>query len=88
MKQKFDDPANNLIIERVDIKRCRNHYAHVLAITAANPQSQSQYESEQIFLRYVNDHWESVAEGSGISCADPEMLAALHRACRALGYLD
>jgi hypothetical protein len=88
MKQKFDDPANKLIIERVDVKRCRNHYAHVLAITAANPQGQPQYESEQVFLRYVNGHWESVVEGSGISCDDPDMLAALHRACRALGYVD
>jgi hypothetical protein len=88
MKQKFDDPANKLIIERVTVKRCRNRYAYVLAITAANPQGQPQYENEQLFLRNVNGHWESVAEGTGISCNDPEMLPDLHTACRALGYLD
>ena len=88
MKQKFDDPANKLIIERVDIKRCRNHYAHVFAITAANPSGQPQYENEQLFLRDVNGHWESVAEGTGISCDDPDLLAELRTACRALGYLN
>jgi hypothetical protein len=88
MKRKFDDPANKLIIERVEIKRCRNHYAHVFAITAANPSGQPQYENEQLFLRYVNGHWESVAEGTGISCDDPDLLAELRTACRALGYLN
>jgi hypothetical protein len=88
MKQKFDDPANKLIIERVDIRRCRNHYAHVFAITAANPPGQPQYENEQLFLRYVNGHWESVAEGTGISCDDPDLPAGLRTACRALGYLS
>jgi hypothetical protein len=88
MKQKFDDPATKLIIERVDIKRCRNHYAHVFAITAVNPPGQPQYENEQLFLRYVNGHWKSVAEGTGISCDDPDLLAELRTACRALGYLN
>jgi hypothetical protein len=88
MKQKFDDPANKLIIERVNIKRCRNHYAHVFAITAANPPGQPQYENEQLFLRYVNGHWESVAEGTGISCDDPDLRADLRTACRALGYIN
>ena len=88
LKQKFDDPANKLIIERVDIKRCRNHYAHVFAITAANPPGQPQYENEQLFLRYVNGHWESVAEGTGLSCDDPDLPADLRTACRALGYLN
>jgi hypothetical protein len=88
MKQKFDDQANKLIIERVDIKRCRNHYAHVFAIAAANPPGQPQYENEQLFLRYVNGHWESVAEGTGISCDDPDLPAELRTACRALGYLN
>ena len=88
MKQKFDDPATKLIIERVDVRRCRNHYAHVLAVTAANPQGQPQYESEQVFLRYVDGRWESVGEGSGISCDDPAVLANLRTACRALGYVD
>jgi hypothetical protein len=86
MKQKFDDPANKLIIERVEIKRCRNHYAHVFAVTAANPPGQPQYENEQLFLRYVNGHWESVAEGTGISCDDTDLPADLRTACRALGY--
>jgi hypothetical protein len=88
MKHKFDDPGTKLIIERVDIKRCRNHYAHVFAITAANPSGQPQYENEQLFLRWANGRWQSVAEGTGISCDDPDLLAELRTACRALGYLD
>ena len=87
VKQKFDDPATGLIIERVDIKRCRNNYAHVYAITAANPSDQPQYEDEQLFLRYVDGRWESVVEGSGVSCEDPDILPELRTACRALGYL-
>jgi hypothetical protein len=88
MKQKFDDPATELIIERVDIKRCRNHYAHLFAVTAANPSGRPQYENEQLFLRSVNGRWESVAEGTGISCYDPDIRGDLYAACHALGYLD
>lgn len=88
MKQKFDDPATELIIERVDIKRCRNHYAHLFAVTAANPSGRPQYENEQLFLRYVHGQWESVEEGTGISCHDPDIHADLYAACHALGYLD
>ena len=88
MKQKFDDPATGYVIERVDIRRCRNRYAHVFAVTAANASGQRQYENEQLFLRYVNGHWESVEEGTGIYCEDPDIHAGLLAACRALGYLD
>jgi len=87
MKQKFDDPATGLVIERVDIKRCRNHYAHVLAITAPDASGRQQYENEQLFLRYVKGRWESVIEGTGISCSDPDPRPEMLPACRALGYL-
>jgi hypothetical protein len=33
MKRRFDDPAAGLVIERVDIKRCRNGYVHLFAIS-------------------------------------------------------
>jgi hypothetical protein len=88
MKQKFDDPTTGLIIERVDIKRCRNHYAHVFAITAPDSSGRQQYENEQLFLRYVKGRWESVIEGTGISCSDPDIRPEMLPACRALGYLD
>ncbi len=88
MKRKFDDPANKLIIERVDIKRCRNHYAHVFAITAADASGRHEYENEQLFLRNTRGHWESVIEGTGISCSDPDPRPEMVPACRALGYLD
>jgi hypothetical protein len=88
LKRKFDDPATGLIIERVDVKRCRNNYAHVFAIPAADPSGQSSYESEQLFLRRVAGRWESVIEGTGISCDDPDIRPELLSACRALGYLN
>jgi hypothetical protein len=88
MKQKFDNPATQLVIERVNIKRCRNHYAQVFAITAANASGRHEYENEQLFLRYVNGQWQSVVEGTGISCQDPDIRTDLLAACRALGYLD
>ena len=88
MKEKFDNQAPGLIIERVDIKRCRNHYAHVFAITAPTGSDDTSYENEQLFLRYVDGRWESVAEGTGLSCDDPDIPADLASACRALGYLD
>jgi uncharacterized protein involved in copper resistance len=86
MKRKFDDPATGLVIERVEVKRCRNNYAHVFAITAADPSGRSEYENEQLFLRRVNGRWESVAEGTGISCEDPDPRPEMLPACRALGY--
>jgi hypothetical protein len=88
MRQRFDDPDTGLSIERVNIKRCRNHYAHVFAITAADASGRHEYENEQLFLRYVNGRWESVIEGTGISCKDTDLRAELLMACRALGYLD
>jgi hypothetical protein len=88
MKQKFDNRAQGLIIERVAIRRCRNHYAHVFAITGPTGIPGTNYENEQLFLRYVNGQWESIAEGTGISCSDPDIRANLLFACRALGYLD
>ena len=88
LKQKFDNQAPGLVIERVDIRRCRNHYAHVFAITGPTGLAGTNYENEQLFLRYVDGRWESVAEGSGISCEDPDIPASLVSACRALGYLD
>ena len=86
MKRKFDDPATGLIIARVDVKRCRNNYAHVFAITAPDPSGRSEYENEQLFLRRVNGRWVSVAEGTGISCEDPDLRPEMLSACRALGY--
>ena len=86
LKRKFDDPAAGLIIERVDVKRCRNNYAQVFAITAADPSGRSEYENEQLFMRRVNGRWESVAEGTGISCEDPDLPTEMLSTCRALGY--
>ena len=88
MKQKFDNRAPDLIIERVDIRRCRNHYAHVFAITGPTGLPGTNYENEQLFLRYVNGQWASIAEGTGLSCSDSDIRANLRSACRALGYLD
>lgn len=84
LKRKFD--SGELVIVRADIRRCRNGYAHVFAISRPNPPGHPQYENEQLFLRDVNGSWQSVAEGTGIACGDADITAAMLRACRALGY--
>jgi hypothetical protein len=84
LKRKFD--SGELAIVRADIKRCRNGYAHVFAISRSNPPGHPQYENEQLFLRDVNGSWQSVAEGTGIACGDADITAAMLRACRALDY--
>jgi hypothetical protein len=86
LKRRFDDPSKELVIERVDIRRCRNGYAHVFAITRRNPPGDPQYENEQLFLRFVNGEWQSVSEGTGISCSDEDLRPELAEACRRLGY--
>jgi hypothetical protein len=86
MKRKFDDPSRELVIERVDIKRCRNGYAHVFAISRRNPPGDPQYENEQLFLQLMDGQWQSVAEGTGISCSDDDLRPELVAPCRGLGY--
>jgi hypothetical protein len=88
MKRKFDDPARELIIDRVDIRRCRNGYAHVYAVTRENPPGHPRHEPrEQLFLYFEGGQWQSVSEGTGISCSDHDLRPAqLLTACRALGY--
>jgi len=85
LKSKFDDPGNGLVIVKADIKGCRNGYAHVFAVPRQNPAGQSQFESEQLFLRSVGGKWTSVAEGTGITCEDADITPAMLQACRALG---
>jgi hypothetical protein len=86
LKRKFDNPSSELTIVRADLKRCRNGYAHVFAISRHNPPGHPQYDNEQLFLRDVNGSWQSVAEGTGIACSDADITAAMLRACRALDY--
>jgi hypothetical protein len=86
LKHKFDNPSSELTIVRADIKRCRNGYAHVFAIPRHNPPGHPQYDAEQLFLRYSNGSWQSVAQGQGIACSDGDITAAMLRACRALDY--
>jgi hypothetical protein len=85
LKSRFDDPATGLIIELVDIRRCRGGYAHVFAVTKRHA-SGSQFENEQLFLRFVDGQWQSVAEGTGISCNDEDKTPEHAAACVALGY--
>lgn len=89
LKQRLDDPARQISIERVDIVRCRGGYAHVWAVPRTNPSGAPQYDADQLFLRFVDGSWTVVEEGSGVACDDPVSDAHppfLH-ACWALGYL-
>ncbi len=76
-----------MIIERADIRRCRNGYAHVYAIAKSTASPPAGVENEQLFLRFVDGQWQSVAEGTGISCEyDGDRFPELAAACSALGY--
>ena len=86
LKNKFDNPATGLIIERADIRRCRDGYAHVYAVTERDASGSPQFENEQLFLRFVDGQWQSVAEGTGISCDDEDKTPEHAAACLALGY--
>jgi hypothetical protein len=86
MKRRFDDPGIGLVIDDVDIQRCRGGYVHLFAVSRQGPTGPS-FENEQLFLRFVDGEWQSVAEGTGISCSDPALEPAeVVAACRALGY--
>ena len=86
LKNKFDDTVTGLIIERADIRRCRDDYAHVYAVTERDASGSAQFENEQLFLRFVDGQWQSVAEGTGISCDDEDKTPEHAAACLALGY--
>jgi hypothetical protein len=87
MKRRFDEPAAGLVIERVDIRRCRNGYAHLFAISRPNPPGESSFENEQLFMHFADGQWRSISEGTGISCSDTDLRPAeMLTACRALGY--
>jgi hypothetical protein len=85
LKKQLDNPAQKLVVERVDVERCRMGYAHVYAIPHQNPPDEPQYDADQLWLQYVGGTWKTVAEGSGIACDDSDIDADLLRACRALG---
>ena len=87
MKRMFDQPAAGLVIERVTVKRCRNGYVHLFAISRHNPTGSSNFENEQLFMHFVGGQWQSISEGTGISCSDTDLRPrAMLTACRALGY--
>jgi hypothetical protein len=87
MKRKFDKPAVGLVIDRVNVKRCRNGYVHLFAISRRNPTGESNFEDEQLFMHFVDGQWQSISEGTGISCSDPDLRPEeMFTACRALGY--
>jgi hypothetical protein len=87
MKRRFDKPAAGLVIEKVNIKRCRNGHVHLFAISRHNPTGYSNFENEQLFMHFVGGHWRSISEGTGISCSDTDLRPEeMLTACRALGY--
>ena len=75
-----------MVIEGVNIRRCRNGYAHVFTIAKSTASPPRGVENEQLFLRFVDGQWQSVAEGTGISCDDEDKMPEHAAACSALGY--
>ena len=69
--------ARGSVSSRIQIVRCRNGYARVLA----PPEN-----GEQYFVGYLSGRWQQVSSGSGLACSDPDIGRALLRACTALEY--
>jgi hypothetical protein len=87
MKRKFDNQAAGLVIERVDVRRCDNGYVHLFAISRHDPTGPANFEDEQLFMHFVDGQWQSISEGTGISCSDTDLRPEeVLTACRALGY--
>ena len=87
LKTRFEGPTSGMVIEGVNVRRCRNGYAHVFTIAKSTGSPPAALENEQLFLRFVDGQWQSVAEGTGISCEyDGDRFPELAAACLALGY--
>jgi hypothetical protein len=88
LKSWFDDPSIEAEITKVDVLRCRNGYAHVIAIPRVNPPGHSQLDGLQVFMQYRKGHWYGLDFGTGIGCGGegtpPDK--PLEKACAALGY--
>lgn len=67
-------------IDRVDITDCAGGYARVIVVPV-----ETNFESEQVFVRQGDDGWEVVDFGTGISCKDDDLGAKLTATCDALG---
>jgi hypothetical protein len=62
-------------------------YVHLFAVSRQNPTGSANFENEQLFMRFVGGHWQSISEGTGISCGDTDLRPKeMLTACRALGY--
>ena len=84
-KSFIDGTAPDLVIVDVEVVACRNGYAHVWAVPQQNAEGQNQYDSEQFWLKVVDGAWTSVAQGTGITCSDPDRTPEHAAACDALG---
>jgi hypothetical protein len=84
-KSFIDGTAEDLVIVDAEVVACRNGYAHVYAIPQRNPEGQNQYDSEQFWLKWEDGDWVGVAQGTGITCSDPDRTPEHAAACDALG---
>jgi hypothetical protein len=83
--------AENVKLTGVAHLQCKGGYARLLAVadnsTCGKPGG-SCYQSEQVFLKAVDGHWQYLTNGSGINCTDPATELKppeLLQACQALG---
>ena len=85
--KKDSDPG--IAILRVEIRECRNQFAHVSAYpdqSGCPPVSQGRcFNNGNVFLQFVSGTWRFITEGSGIDCRYDVTPAALGEACEALG---
>jgi hypothetical protein len=89
LKAAFDNTAEELRVVRVDVRRCRNGYAQVVAVpdtSVCKPGIEHCYDSVQVWLRLDDGEWKILNSGTGISCEDTDLSPTLRPACRALGY--
>jgi hypothetical protein len=87
LRSWFDDPSNEARIAKVQVLRCRNGYAFVIAVPRVNPPGHNQLDGLQVLMQYRNGRWHSLDFGTSIGCDEGGPFdKAVQQACAALGY--
>lgn len=87
LKASIDDESINLRISTVEVLRCRNGYAEVMAVpdnADCQPGVGFCYDSARVFLGRDDDEWSILDVGTGIGCEDADLTEDLIAACEAL----
>jgi hypothetical protein len=88
LKAAMDGSAPDLTIVKVNVTRCRNDYAFVLAVpdNSSCQQGGSCFDSAQVLLGWDGQAWNILNSGTDIGCTSIPLSDQTLVACKALGY--